>query len=594
MSMHIKYALSNLKTNKGFTLLEVLVGLSLFLLIAVVFTRFMLTCLDYIAQAGDRNILNVERPSEVDKMISKGTAYLGGEVPVRITDSDNTVVYDSAAGDPRIVGGIIGYKDLYVFEPQLPAIRLVELDGSTLDKEVEGYDSRDIKLEAYNIDLSSISNIQLLSEDSSINIGNILNISSPISLTNKDTSDVFVHTAEFELPDKLTNAHGNYVFRVNYEGEPIETKFYVWLPWFVAVGEDELVISTDSSEWKDRLYATTFPLNTPFTLNSIAWGNNNYVAVGNRGLNRVILKSTDIEEWSSISGLSSGELNSIAYHNQLKTFVTVGDDGAIYSSSDGDSWTSRSVSDDLMFDKNLNDVIAFKYGFIAVGEENSMLMSTDGITWNSEVEVLGLSYSSILTGELNNKLPAGMDNSEYNLSSIAVTDDISGLDEDTFRMVLVGDDSFKVTIDFNHSDPSFEIVYYDTEDIDNFDPDGFTGDAFQGNNFNKVRYLNRTFVVVGDSGEVRTSDGVVDEDYEVYEEERMSWNKDDLQVGASSISDNLYDVIYHNNFIVAAENGEIISFYIDYDETTGDFLGFEGEEKTTPTTNSLFGLIRRN
>ena len=68
------------------------------------------------------------------------------------------------------------------------------------------------------------------------------------------------------------------------------------------------------------------------TLNSIAYGNNKYVAVGSR----TIISSSDN---GSSFGVTSTTLsfNDISYGNGL--FVAVGNNEIIYTSTDGDTWT---------------------------------------------------------------------------------------------------------------------------------------------------------------------------------------------------------------------------------------------------------------
>lgn len=94
-------------------------------------------------------------------------------------------------------------------------------------------------------------------------------------------------------------------------------------------------------------------------------------------------------EVTDVTGENNIVLNSVAYGNGL--FIAVGDAGTILSSSSpnvSDSWTSQS-------DEDFGDLkgITFKNGiFIAVGDDN-IVYSDDGTLWHI-VHTAG-SYSSV-------------------------------------------------------------------------------------------------------------------------------------------------------------------------------------------------------
>ena len=60
--------------------------------------------------------------------------------------------------------------------------------------------------------------------------------------------------------------------------------------------------------------------------------------------------------------------------------MTGGDNGSVFSSTDGITWTSRISGTD----QELNDVIYIKDKFIFFGYAGVIITSSDGITWTSQ------------------------------------------------------------------------------------------------------------------------------------------------------------------------------------------------------------------
>lgn len=110
--------------------------------------------------------------------------------------------------------------------------------------------------------------------------------------------------------------------------------------------------------------------------NSVAFGNNLYVAVGDRG---VIQTSPDGVNWTQrLSGVeaSGGEwnLNKVIYAGGR--FVVAGEANRILTSTDGITWTTAYSAGG----SNLYGLAWSGTRYLAVGPD-SMITSTDGITW---------------------------------------------------------------------------------------------------------------------------------------------------------------------------------------------------------------------
>jgi hypothetical protein len=115
--------------------------------------------------------------------------------------------------------------------------------------------------------------------------------------------------------------------------------------------------------------------NAAYNLTGIMYGNGLYVATGTSG---TLLTSRDAITWATNDIGTSLWLFDVAYGNN--TFVTTGQSGTIYSSPDGITWTARSSGITADFYR-----MGFFNGlFIAVGTQQVISTSSDGITWSTQ------------------------------------------------------------------------------------------------------------------------------------------------------------------------------------------------------------------
>ncbi len=140
---------------------------------------------------------------------------------------------------------------------------------------------------------------------------------------------------------------------------------------FVAVGTNGTILtSPDGLVWTPR----SVPGVTA-QLQNTAFGNNRYVIAGQAG--RVILTSTDAENWSI---LTAGPYQGTAFNGvaaSASVAVAVGDVGALVSSTDGATWTQRNSTTT----NRLLDVTFAQSKFVAVGNVGTVLTSGDGTNW---------------------------------------------------------------------------------------------------------------------------------------------------------------------------------------------------------------------
>lgn len=132
--------------------------------------------------------------------------------------------------------------------------------------------------------------------------------------------------------------------------------------------------------WSDdavRFNSATLTPPTTDWLEAVAAGNGVAVAVGDNG---AIYRSTNGVAWSRLAEVASGTwLSGVAFGGGA--FVAVGETGVILRSPDGQTWSRRNSG-------TLLDLARVVYGdgrFLAAGSSGAVLVSTDGLSWSADV-----------------------------------------------------------------------------------------------------------------------------------------------------------------------------------------------------------------
>ncbi len=110
-------------------------------------------------------------------------------------------------------------------------------------------------------------------------------------------------------------------------------------------------------------------------LHGITFGNNTFVAIGRDG---VVKTSSDGVSWTTGSSSTHALLLNIVFGSNQ--FIAVGYDGTIVTSSDGMTWTEKSSG-------SINQLNAIAWNgnrYVVVGAAGSILSSVNGDTWTSE------------------------------------------------------------------------------------------------------------------------------------------------------------------------------------------------------------------
>ena len=144
------------------------------------------------------------------------------------------------------------------------------------------------------------------------------------------------------------------------------------------------------------LIISTFVVDSPtqrtyYDLNGITFGDNTFVAVGERGVVRYS-SSDNRSSWDNGTSGATSHLLEIVYGNQ--TFVAVGYSGTILNSSDnGSTWSSATWSGS----DHLTGVAYGNDAFIAVSSSNVIKSTDNGSNWtrkSSTVEVYDVGFGN--------------------------------------------------------------------------------------------------------------------------------------------------------------------------------------------------------
>lgn len=136
---------------------------------------------------------------------------------------------------------------------------------------------------------------------------------------------------------------------------------------FIAVGESGTIItSLDGINWNQQVS------NTSGGLRGVTFGNNTFVAVGSDYDTQasIILTSPDAITWSKqTSGITGNWINAVSYGNG--TFVLVGGNGIIQTSTDGVNWIDRPSGNEYW----LFGITNGKNTFVTVGSGSRIFQS---------------------------------------------------------------------------------------------------------------------------------------------------------------------------------------------------------------------------
>ena len=233
-------------------------------------------------------------------------------------------------------------------------------------------------------------------------------------------------------------------------------------------------------------------------VNDVAYGDGIFVSTGHGG---IIYTSTDGNTWVTRSSGANGQLKGVVYGGG--NFVVVGTYGSITTSSNGSSWTLRKSDDG-----ELNSV---SYGigkYVVVGSTNQIYVSNDSINWksvnsNTNRHLKDVTFGNDIFVAVGNggTIVTSGDGETWSLQTNGTCcEHLAGVTYGKNIFLSVGDSG---TILKSNNTIHWESI-----------------NSEYSTDLNKIIYVNNKFIVVGHQGTILTSkDGI-------------SWNS--INIGTSS------------------------------------------------------------
>jgi len=152
---------------------------------------------------------------------------------------------------------------------------------------------------------------------------------------------------------------------------------------YAAVGDAWAGWSADGLQWQ------TNGVPTPLRLNSVAWGDGQFVAVGQEG---VLLSTTDGVQWTELWSTTNQDLERVVWDGEY--FFAVGRNGTILRSRDTFTWNRGETSSAA----DLYGVASGDDRLVAVGTDGTVLVSSDGLYWftnliGTDADLLGVAWN---------------------------------------------------------------------------------------------------------------------------------------------------------------------------------------------------------
>lgn len=201
-----------------------------------------------------------------------------------------------------------------------------------------------------------------------------------------------------------------------------------------------------------------------------------------------VIKSTDAISWTSTQSFNLSDLESVAWGDSQ--FVAVGSNCNIISSHDATRWIQRSMT-------GLRNIKWCNNQFVAVGQNGIILTSTDGITWNNQVQPEGAFLYDVCWGG-SKYVATGTDGLILASSDRSTWTKVESGTLQNLYSIVWGNGMFIATADISVStgSPLFSS------------PDGIKWKQIGANITNQlyaITWGDTQFVAVGASGTVATS-----------------------------------------------------------------------------------------
>lgn len=333
------------RSHKGFTLVELMVALTILLLIVFAFTPLLLGSIERIHYAGDKSEALYQSQAEIEVKIFERDTIDGHEVTFVFGDNEEVSV--------TVPGGFIEIEQskgdaiawLSTFMPYVPSIRLSSpflnegYDGDGVSTELS------IVLRGTDTRLSDADNVDIYTREQFEQEGYPEYTRNLTIISDDGQPSGYDEYAEFKIPAEdngLTNANSPYYvvsdWTVNELLVTVTARLHILMPYAVAVGNNgSIIVAPDPDEdtWNIRNNEQSISGN----INDVLWASFRFVAITSNGT-ALIWGNQEEPQEIAISGINGVSLNSMVSGNGK--LVAVGDNGTIAVSADGGkTWALR-------------------------------------------------------------------------------------------------------------------------------------------------------------------------------------------------------------------------------------------------------------
>lgn len=469
---------------KGLTLIELIVAMAVFGIIAVALIPVFTSSLIWIHGAGNKGEAYSIAQDDIEGRIATGDSYYTDDISLKFAGKDYSI-RGGLVETTQVVNG--KNSNLKTFVPLLPTIIIKPI------VRFEGDPETTVEINGIHTHFNASTYVELFNAAGTTKIGSTIN-----AIVTDETK------AEFDIHPNLLN--NDYIVKVTtvIAGKPNEVsraKYRVEQPRFMAVGDNGIYLSANGTNWLDRY---SFPNITAYMyMKGIANNGERYVIVGDKG-NTLI--SNENSPWVH-KPISGGEdITAVAWSSIFNRFYSVGLNGGIYSLDSGLKWTGMTsgTTNQLRGITSTTFTNSTDMDIVNVVGENTILYSEDGLGWSPA----NITF-----------LPTDLPDS-YIFNSVATGNDL---------IIAVGDDGY-IGKTFNGKDWTVEeklphdnindIVY--NRDIDEFiavgkgslilrSSDGITWTNITSaitDDFTGVFTQGKELVVVGANGYILYSDDI--------------------------------------------------------------------------------------
>lgn len=303
---------------------------------------------------------------------------------------------------------------------------------------------------------------------------------------------------------------------------------------FVVVGDSFVRASSDNGKtWREILTTTYNFRDAVLTQDS-----NSYIFTAQKGY---IVRTSNTFSGVKIVPILGSSLNSAQHSADGSLIVTVGNDGTIISSNDGQAWTkqqSNTVS-------SLKKIMTLGSNFIAVGLNGTIVQSSNGINWKSSQPFTSLQFFDGANDSNSKIIAIGRNGSTTSTKPAAILSNDSGKTWSDISVKFESAADLRA-ITYNKDSKTFLVTdslhqIFTSSDGNKWSKIG----SFVGL-INGLSYAYGTYVAVGDNGSIMTSTNGKD---------WLSCSGNDFKghsfygVGPSNIS---------NQFIATGTNGSLV------------------------------------